>query len=157
MSIAVAPALTVVELQRMLKALPDRLRSKIVEQADGCWGWAASKTHQGYGRFRMGDRNALAHRVVYEHLVGPIATGMTLDHLCRNRACVNPAHLEPLPLRENILRGRGVGAVNADKTHCKHGHEFTPENTYLGKKSGQRHCRECGREANRRFRRKADA
>ena len=85
-----------------------------------------------------------AHRVVYEILVGPIPVGLELDHLCRNRACVNPDHLEPVTTRTNLLRGYSPWACRARQTHCKRGHEFTPENTY-GTGDGRRYCRTCRR------------
>ena len=110
----------------------------------GCWEWTASKL-RGYGQFgtyRDGRAQThRAHRFAYELLVGPIPDGLTLDHLCRNRGCVYPGHLEPATNAENVLRGEGPTAVHARKTHCIHGHEFTPENTYLWR--GQRKCRAC--------------
>lgn len=128
-----------------------------VQKADDCWNWtgAGSQVGLGYGRFSIGGgRDALPHRYAYELLVGPIPHGLVLDHLCRNPRCVNPAHLEPVTHQENILRGIGPSAVNAQKTHCKRGHEFTPENTYWHKR-GARDCRECRRAASRRARAKA--
>jgi hypothetical protein len=130
--------------------MPARVAAKIEEAPNGCWLWTASLDACGYGRILWERRNKGAHRVVWELVVGPIRGDLTLDHLCRNRACVNPDHLEPVPLRENILRGNGVGVQNAAKTHCNSGHEFTPENTYW--KRGKRACRECGRQATRRWR-----
>lgn len=126
----------------MRAAYGDRLVSKIDASGD-CWLWTAGKDRCGYGRFGVKGRNRLAHRVVYELAVGQIPQGLTLDHRCKTRHCVNPGHLDPISLRENILRGDGVGVVNAARTHCAHGHEFTPENTYVAR--GKRHCRECGR------------
>jgi hypothetical protein len=137
---------------RMMReaVLPERIATKLAPGPSGCWLWTAAVDADGYGRVRWLGRNALAHRVVYELLRGPIPAGLTLDHLCRNRACVNPDHLQPVALATNVLRGEGVGVRNAEKTHCKHGHPFDAENTYI--KQGKRACRQCGREANRRAR-----
>jgi hypothetical protein len=119
---------------------------------DDCIIWEGKARVDGYGRKRVGGRKqVLAHRYVYEREVGPVPEGMTLDHLCRVRDCVNPAHLEPVPFRENVLRGVGPTARNAHKTHCEHGHEFTPENTYR-RRDGGRDCRKCGVERTRRYR-----
>lgn len=109
---------------------------------DGCWEWQGSLDQEGYARFQVGQKIVKAYRWSYEQFVGPVPDGQVLDHLCRNRACVRPDHLEPVENRENILRGVGVTARNARKTHCKRGHEFTPENTYT-EKGGRRTCRTC--------------
>lgn len=111
-----------------------------------CWLWLAGKTN-GYGRFNQVKpkrTSLLAYRVAYELTVGPIPDGMELDHLCRVRACVNPAHLEVTDHRTNTLRGDAPTAVNARKTHCVNGHEFTPENTGPQSNGGRR-CRTCDR------------
>jgi hypothetical protein len=118
----------------------------IPEPNSGCWIWTAALNRSGYGQFRLtGQRGtSSAHRVVYEAERGPIPNGMTLDHLCRNRCCVNPDHLEPVTHRENVLRSPlTLASINAGKTHCQHGHEFTAENTYTRPRG--RMCRECHR------------
>lgn len=106
-----------------------------------CWLWTGRLNWAGYASFWFDGRTVKAHRWSYQHHVGPIPDGMQLDHLCRVRHCVNPEHLEPVTNRENSLRGIGPTAINAAKTHCKRGHEFTPENTYRDAKG--RMCRAC--------------
>jgi hypothetical protein len=113
---------------------------------DECWEWT-SKKWRGYGYWTLRGKNWRVHRYSYTIMVGPIPEGMTIDHLCRNRGCVNPAHLEVVTHRENTLRGTGPSAQNARKTHCKRGHEFTPENTLL--KGGGRKCAVCIRAGER--------
>jgi hypothetical protein len=120
-----------------------RLRSvarKIHFGADdgACWLWLGKCDAGGYGR----QSSTGAHRAVYSLFVGPIPVGLTLDHLCGNRRCVNPSHLEPCSMRENTMRGNSAAAVYAARTHCKHGHEFTAENT-RPRPPGGRSCRAC--------------
>jgi hypothetical protein len=91
-----------------------------------------------------------AHRVTYALVKGPIPAGLQLDHLCRNTSCVNPNHLEAVTTRENTMRSTGLSALNAKKTHCLRGHEFTPENTYVKRGDGARVCRQCAAERTRR-------
>lgn len=105
-----------------------------------CWIWtAAIFTATGYGQFNANGKPGSAHRWGYEALVAPVPDDLQLDHLCRVRHCVNPAHLEPVTAAENMRRG-----ARANQTHCTHGHEFTPENTYIDK-AGWRRCRACNR------------
>lgn len=177
-----------------------------VEKTESCWLWRGNMGRKGYGQFSVGKSCRFAHRFAYELLVGPIPEALVIDHLCRVPACVNPAHLEPVTERENILRGispaaknaqkthcvrghilprdrnprgarqcqecrnikqrerrallppseRGVGAWNREKTHCKNGHEYTPENTWVCK-SNSRHCRECGRRRSTEYKRRIKA
>jgi hypothetical protein len=137
-----------------------RLMAKIQKSTDpaGCWEWTGARiTSSGYGRFAAGrvlggPQTWMAHRVTYTVFVGPIPAGLDLDHLCRNRICVNPKHLEPVTRRVNTLRSPiARPAVNAQKMSCDSEHEFTPENTYVTS-NGWRRCRTCHREAMRRAR-----
>jgi len=123
-----------------------------VEIAD-CWEWTAGLGAGGYGKFKYRYSTVLAHRWLWLELVGPIPDGMHLDHLCRNRRCVNPDHLEVVTPKTNILRGAGLAAQNTKKTICPSGHAFTEQNTYLG--GDRRTCRQCSREKQRRFRARA--
>src|SRR3990167_5306610 len=111
--------------------IPKRILEKFSFNASGCWIWTASLNRpNGYCSVQFAGRRQTAHRVLYEILRGPIPQGLTLDHLCRNRQCVNPWHCEPVTIRVNAMRGVGISAVNAQKTHCYKGHPFTVENTY---------------------------
>lgn len=116
---------------------------KHVEKTATCWLWKGGLNKKGYGKCYDGARNEIAHIAFYRLLVGPIPSGLELDHICRVRRCVNPEHLEPVTHAENIRRGRS-GAANREKTHCSKGHEFTPENTYRDKQN-RRQCLVCKR------------
>lgn len=128
-------------------SLKKRFFSKVdVNDLTGCWEWTGCLNEKGYGRLTLDRKNWKAHRASYEAFVGPIPEGLTIDHLCRNRKCVKPEHLEAVPHRVNLMRGDTVTARNASVTHCPRGHEYSPENTKIQrKKSGtqSRICREC--------------
>ncbi len=139
----------------------ERFTAKVeIDSETGCWTWTGSRSH-GYGQVWAGRRSRAghpqpdrAHRVSYRLLVGDIPSGLTLDHLCRNRACVNPAHLEPVTNRENVLRGAGTSAQNARKDTCHKGHPFDEANTtYLLR--GGRLCKACARHRGRIVRERA--
>ena len=139
--------------------LPANVEAKIGSLGEcGCWNWLAAKTN-GYGVVQHQGRVQRAHRVVYETLIGPIPAGLELDHLCRNRSCVNPVHLEPVSGAENIARGESMSAIHARQTHCKRGHELSKENVYLRRRGAliERFCRACSRlrDAQRYARRKS--
>lgn len=124
-----------------------------VDEETGCWLWVGGLTPQGYGLFflsKQGEHEKIsAHRWCYEFFIGPIPEGLQLDHLCRNRACVCPWHVEPVTCWENLHRGDTSkwGAHLRAKTHCPKGHPYDAENTLI--KHGGRHCRECGRQYSR--------
>jgi hypothetical protein len=114
------------------------------EPNSGCWLWLASASNDGYGhlwdfRYKM---VRYAHRVAYEIYRGKIPEGLTIDHLCRVRSCVNPDHLEAVPRLVNYHRGDLN--QNTTKTHCPKGHQYDEANTYV-RKDGARGCRECAR------------
>lgn len=132
-----------------------RFEAKFTRATKGCWEWIAAIDPSGYGRFsvklgptRKDYRMKLAHRVSYETYSGPIPAGLDLDHLCRNRRCVNPDHLEPVTRSENLRRSPLMGNASLSKTHCPRGHEYSAENTRVTK-SDSRSCRSCERARNR--------
>jgi len=110
-----------------------------VDASGDCWEWRALRNPEGYGIIRYRGRNLRAHRVAYELRRGAIPEGMELDHLCRNRGCVWPGHLEPVTHHDNGLRARLSPLV------CKRGHRMTPENVITGVRGGRqrRECRTC--------------
>lgn len=119
-----------------------RLRSRSTIDPDtGCWTWIGAINHDGYGQMYLDGLTVRAHRVSYVQHLGPIPEGLEIDHLCRNRACINPFHLEPVLHAENIRRSSEALGIRQYATHCKWGHEFTAENTYLV--DGKRTCRPC--------------
>lgn len=118
----------------------------LTPEEKGCYQWTDALCATGYGVIWVGGRKRteLAHRISYRIAKGEIPDGMHVDHLCRNRGCVNPEHLELVSLGENILRGRSLQAQNKAKTHCMHGHEFSVENTIpKARPCGGRRCRRC--------------
>ncbi len=115
---------------------------------ESCWPWMAYINKRGYGGVYFNKKQCKAHRVAYELIKGHIPDGLTLDHLCRRRECVNPLHLEAVTMRVNVLRSPiGVTAINARKTHCIHGHPFSGSNLHLTSTRKERVCKQCKRES----------
>lgn len=143
-----------------------RFMKNVMIMPSGCLEWTGGLNGVGYGQFYIGKKargqtvqgdtgKGYAHRWSYEHFVGPIPEGLHLDHLCRNRKCVNPEHLEPVTIRENLLRGIGPSSIHAKKTHCPAGHEYAGDNLYIHPTKRMRYCRTCGRAAAQRARDRA--
>jgi hypothetical protein len=127
---------------------------RLVDKSGDCWVWLGSKDRNGYGHSSLRDEQnhrygIMAHRKAYVLLVGPVPDGLVLDHLCRNPSCVNPAHLEPVTQRENLMRSPTFQRDNALKTECVNGHPFDDANTYQRERNGSPHreCITCRREA----------
>lgn len=123
--------------------------AKNVQKTDTCWYWCGHVDELGYGRIGHKGKIYKAHRFVYSNLIGPIQPGLTIDHLCRIRHCVNPAHLEAVTNRENILRGNGPTAKNAKKVVCKWGHPLDRIRS-----DGNRRCGTCFRQQNKEYARR---
>ena len=118
----------------------ERFFDKIEEVESGCWLWTASLTHGGYGRFRVGEKTVVAHKVSYLWFFGDIPEGLELDHLCMTTDCVNPDHVEPVTHQENLERGDSF-LWQTWITHCPQGHEYREEN--IVREGNKRQCREC--------------
>jgi hypothetical protein len=132
------------------KPLKDRILALVVRDPEtGCWEWLAATDGNGYARITVGGKALLAHRVSHKEFIGPIPDGFTVDHVrargCIRRDCTNPAHLEAVPHRVNLLRGETISARNAAKTHCPAGHAYSIANTRI-ERDGSRKCRACDRE-----------
>ena len=152
-----------------LRSLPERVLEKIhFEPNSGCWLFTGYWDRDGYGKVTPSRLSGLkrqpmsVHRIMYEHEIGEIPEGLTIDHKCRTRCCCNPDHMEPVPNVVNVMRGFSLAALNARKTECKRGHHLSGENLFVNTK-GERQCRIClnvrGAESERRkrARRRAEA
>ncbi len=132
--------------ERLIRFIINRIEWHDGPLPTACWRWTGWRDR--YAQMRIGLKAPLVHRLTWGLKYGPVPEGLQLDHLCRVRLCVNPDHLEPVTCRENILRGEGVCAANARKTHCPSGHEYTDTNTYNHR--GKRQCWTCKRATQRR-------
>lgn len=130
------------ELIGTMKTIEQALEKCDIIWPTGCWQWRQYLNPDGYGQAWVNGVRGLVHRFVYQHLRGEIPDGMVIDHLCRNRACVNPDHMEVVTQRTNVIRGNGSAGIKARQTHCKNGHPLNGENLYYYK---GRRCRTCHR------------
>ncbi len=135
----------------------ERFLEKYIVSELGCWEWIGRLTDVGYGQLTIGQQWIGAHRFAYEYFKGAIPAGLTIDHLCRNRKCVNPAHLELVTMKVNTLRGIGLAALNNAKTHCPHGHSYDDSNTYYRPSNDGRGCRICRKQATIKRKQKKEA
>lgn len=131
--------------------LKERLLARVDYTGAGCWEWTGANNARGYGQMWDGERVDYTHRLAYQVFVGPIPIGLQIDHLCRNRCCCNPDHLEAVTQAVNSQRG-DCGAHYGSRTHCGFGHEYTPENTYVHPHAGERVCKECRKGHSRAYR-----
>lgn len=134
----------------------ERFEANVI-RGDGCWLWNGRPNKHGYSMTRIRGRTVIVHRMAYELLVGPIPEGLEIDHLCRNRRCVNPAHLEPVTGRVNWIRGTAPSRGNLIKTHCKNGHPLVEENLIERTDNAPngrvyRQCRTCRKDGARMWR-----
>lgn len=127
--------------------ITERLKKRCrVDAETQCWVWQLKKDSEGYGSVKINHKNWLAHRAAYHWFVGPIPDGKTIDHLCRNTGCINPAHLEAVTMRENILRGTGPGALAVRTNKCFRGHSLDDaEILFRNGKPRSRACVKCKR------------
>jgi hypothetical protein len=137
------------EQQEFASVVRRLLRYSEVNEA-GCWIWTGSRYHNGYGRISSRAKHQSAHRTAYRIFRGPIKPGLQLDHLCRERGCVNPLHLEPVTNRENTLRGEAPSVAIHRSGFCSYGHPMSGANLVSGK--GWRDCRECRLRRQRKYR-----
>jgi hypothetical protein len=132
--------------------LPSWFSERVVFAEGQCWEWTGFIDQGGYGQIPVAADDRKAHRFAYTTLVGPIPEGMTLDHLCKCRHCVNPVHLEVVTRAENTLRSTSPFVLNKAKTHCLNGHPLTGANL-ITKKDGRRNCLQCRRDYDRQWKR----
>lgn len=130
----------------------ERLANKFTISQNGCWEWIAYIDNNGYGRISINSKSRLAHRVMYMITNKKLNKSLEIDHLCKNRKCINPKHLEEVEAIENTKRG-DAWLYNINKTHCRKGHQYDKDNTYIYS-DGRRACRKCDRLRPSRYKKK---
>lgn len=133
-------------MARKIYTVRERLL-RLIDKDRDCWVWTGSVSKAGYGRICISDngskRTRSAHRVSYETFKGEIPEGLTIDHLCKNRKCINPNHLEAVTIKENVHRGNPLWKQQMARTHCPKGHEYTEDNIYRYTTKHGGTCRNC--------------
>ena len=131
------------------------IQLNVARSVDGtdCWEWQGCLTKAGYGQIRVNNKTLYTHRLMYESYKGQLLPNCEIDHLCRNRKCCNPEHLEQVTRKINQHRGYSPAGVNSRRTHCKRGHELIPKNLW-NLASGKRQCKICANDLRRPRRRK---
>jgi hypothetical protein len=137
-----------------MKSIIERFLQKIQVSDSGCWDWVGYRDRDGYGRVTINKVPYGTHRIIYEYYHGQICPDLVIDHLCKNRKCVNPTHLEQVTNKENLRRSPCTSTLNSAKTHCIHGHEFNDKNTRY-RPTGGRSCRICAALQARKYRLKS--
>lgn len=119
--------------------------SRVKQGQNDCWDWQGGRAKGGYGAFRLAGITVRVHRYAYELLIGEIPAGLVIDHLCRNRLCVNPYHMEPVTSVVNVMRGESIPAQNVNVTTCPQGHPYNGDNLHVDPYRGWRQCLTCRR------------
>ena len=134
-----------IEFKENIEDLIKRILPKIKVSKVGCWEWLGRTVKDGYGNINVNKKRISIHRILYKYYHGKLDSELEIDHICRNRVCCNPLHLEQVTHKENVLRGFSLNAINARKTLCIRGHSLSGDNIRI-EKYGSRRCKKCKNE-----------